>query len=239
MLHLLDSDNPSAAFPNINLAEKEPNGLLAVGGDLSPERLINAYRHGIFPWYSDGQPILWWSPNPRTILRPKQLKVSRSLQKTLRNKPFFVSFDHHFDHVVRNCASPRDDGNGTWITTEMEAAYIRLHEQQIAHSVEVWFEGELVGGLYGVAIGRVFFGESMFSRISNASKVGFVHLVSHLIQWGYQLIDCQVYSKHLSSLGAQEVTRDSFSEELRRWCNQPSLEGKWFSTLKAPLYTLK
>ncbi len=239
MLHLLDPDNPSASFPNVNLAEKEPNGLLALGGDLSPERLINAYRHGIFPWYSDDQPILWWSPNPRTILRPKQLKVSRSLQKTLRNKAFFVSFDRHFDHVVKNCASPRGDGNGTWITTEMEAAYMQLHEQHIAHSVEVWFEGKLVGGLYGVAIGRVFFGESMFSRMSDASKVGFVHLTSHLIGWGYQLIDCQVYSDHLSSLGAQEITRDCFSDDLKHWCNLPGLEEQWPTILKSPLYALE
>jgi len=239
MLHLLDPNNPDAPFPDINLAEKEPNGLLALGGDLSPKRLINAYRHGVFPWYSDDQPILWWSPDPRTVLLPKQFKVSRSLQKTLRNKDFTVSFDRHFDRIVQSCASPRDDGNGTWITAEMEAAYMQLHEQQIAHSVEVWFDGKLVGGLYGVAIGRVFFGESMFSKISDASKVGFVHLTSHLIRWGYQLIDCQVYSSHLSSLGAQEISRNNFSDYLKQWCNEPSLEETWLSAPESPLYALK
>ena len=239
MLYLLDPNNPEVPFSDIDLVEKEPNGLLVLGGDLSPKRLINAYRHGIFPWYSDGQPILWWSPNPRAVLFPKQLKVSRSLQKTLRNKPFKVSFDRHFDHVVQSCAIPREDGHGTWITTEIEAAYIQLHEQGLAHSVEVWLEEKLVGGLYGVAIGSVFFGESMFSTVSDASKVGFVHLTSHLIKWGYQLIDCQVYSNHLSSLGAQEITRDCFSDHLKQWCSQPSTEERWLSTPTSPLFTLK
>jgi len=239
MLHLLNPDDPDAPFPDAELAEKEPNGLLALGGDLSPRRLINAYRHGIFPWYSDDQPILWWSPNPRTVLFPKQLKVSRSLQKTLRNKPFTVSFDRHFDHVVQNCANPRDTSDGTWITAEMEAAYIQLHKQQIAHSVEVWHEGKLVGGLYGVAIGGVFFGESMFSRISDASKIGFVHLTSHLIKWGYQLIDCQVYSNHLFSLGAQEITRSHFTHYLKEWCNQPGRTEAWLSSPEPPVYAIK
>ncbi len=239
MLHLLDPDNPEAPFPDVCLAEKEPNGLLALGGDLSPERLINAYRHGIFPWYSDGQPILWWSPDPRTVLFPAQLKVSRSLQKNLRNKPFTVSFDRHFNHVLQCCANPRDDAEGTWITAEMEAAYIQLHEQQVAHSVEVWYEGKLVGGLYGVAIGQVFFGESMFSQINDASKVGLVHLTSHLIRWGYQLIDCQVYSNHLFSLGAQEISRHHFTHHLKQWCNQPGRDESWLSAPEPPLYFIK
>ncbi len=239
MLHLLDPGNPDAPFPNVALAEKEPNGLLALGGDLSPERLTNAYRHGVFPWYSDGQPILWWSPDPRTVLFPAQLKISRSLQKNLRNKPFTVSFDRHFEHVLQYCASPRDTAEGTWITTEMEAAYIQLHRAQIAHSVEVWHQDTLVGGLYGVAIGQVFFGESMFSRMSDASKVGLVHLVSHLMRWGYQLIDCQVYSRHLSSLGAQEIKRQQFIHYLKQWCSQPGRDGSWLTTPEPPLHTIK
>ncbi len=237
MLHLLDSGNPDTPFPDVELAKKEPNGLLALGGDLSPERLINAYRQGIFPWYSDGQPILWWSPNPRTVLFPTQLKISRSLQKTLRNKPFTVSFDRHFEHVLQHCATPRDDAEGTWITAEMEAAYTQLHKQQIAHSVEVWHEGKLVGGLYGVAIGQVFFGESMFSKISDASKIALIHLSSHLINWGYQLIDCQVYSNHLSSLGAYEIDRQRFTNHLKQWCNQPGKDGSWLSTPAPPLHS--
>ncbi len=239
MLYLLDSDNPEAPFPDVALAEKEPNGLLALGGDLSAERLINAYRHGVFPWYSSGQPILWWSPDPRTVLFPTQLKISRSLQKTLRNKPFSVSFDRHFEDVLQYCAGPRDDAEGTWITTEMEAAYIQLHRAQIAHSVEVWYEGRLVGGLYGVAIGQVFFGESMFSRMSDASKVGLVHLTSCLMHWGYQLIDCQVYSNHLSSLGAQEIERQQFTHHLQQWCSQPGRDGSWLTAPEPPLHSLK
>ncbi len=236
MLHLLDPDDPEAPFPDVTLAEQEPNGLLALGGDLSPQRLTNAYRHGIFPWYSDGQPILWWSPDPRTVLFPARLKVSRSLRKTLRNKPFTVSFDRHFEHVLQYCASPRDDADGTWITTEMESAYIRLHRAQIAHSVEVWHDNQLVGGLYGVAIGQVFFGESMFSRRRDASKVALVHLVSHLIRWGYRLIDCQVYSGHLARLGAQEIERQQFIHHLQQWCHRPGREGSWRSEPEPPLH---
>jgi len=227
MLYLLDPDNPEAPFPNVGMAEKDPNGLLAVGGDLSPSRLINAYRSGIFPWYSDEQPILWWSPDPRAVLFPDQLKISRSLRKTLRKQGFSVSFDQCFEQVLQACAAPRKNADGTWITTDMEAAYIALHKQQKAHSVEVWHKGKLVGGLYGVAIGQVFFGESMFSLMSDASKVGLVFLVEHLKHWDYQLIDCQVHTDHLTSLGAEEISRQRFIEHLNLWCNQLGKEGFW------------
>ena len=218
MLYLLDPDNPNAPFPPVEQAETEPDGLLAVGGDLSPEPLLNAYRHGIFPWFSDDQPILWWSPNPRTVLYPEQLKISRSLAKTLRNKPFRISFNHCFSDVIRACAEPRPESPGTWITEDMIQAYIRLHQLGHAHSIEVWFEGKLVGGLYGVAIGQVFFGESMFSRAADASKIALVSLCQSLEERRFRMIDCQVYSSHLISLGAVEISRAQFCEQLNRWC---------------------
>ena len=168
------------AFPPVESALAEPNGLLAVGGDLSPRRLLAAYRRGIFPWYSEGDPILWWCPDPRMVLVPGELRVTRSLAKTLRNKTYQVRFDTAFDDVMRGCAAPRPDQPGTWITAEMRAAYGRLHELGYAHSVETWIDGRLAGGLYGVAIGRVFFGESMFTRVRDASKIAFVHLVRRL-----------------------------------------------------------
>ncbi|VAX11857.1 Leucyl/phenylalanyl-tRNA--protein transferase [hydrothermal vent metagenome] len=227
MLYLLDSNNPDAPFPDVATAEQDPNGLLAVGGDLSPSRLINAYRHGIFPWYSEEQPILWWSPDPRTVLFPEQLKISRSLRKTLRKQIYRISFDQHFEQVLQACAAPRHDTDGTWITSSMEAAYVALHKQFAAHSIEVWHQDELVGGLYGVAIGQVFFGESMFSNMRDASKVGLVFLVERLKQYGYQLIDCQVYTEHLISLGAEEISRQQFINHLNHWCTQPVKEGAW------------
>ena len=235
MLHLLDPHNPQEPFPDVDQAEKEPNGLLALGGDLSPTRLINAYRHGIFPWYSEGQPILWWSPDPRTVLFPDRLKISRSLRKTLRKRLFSASFDLKFNHVVQSCAGPRSDTEGTWITPEMSAAYCQLHEQNIAHSVEVWQGEKLVGGLYGVAIGQVFFWESMFSDVNDASKAALAYLVAHMLEWGYRLIDCQVYSEHLISLGAEEVSRHSFIDYLDRWCEQPGLQGPWRASPDLPI----
>lgn len=213
MLFLLDHD-PDAPFPAPFLAETEPNGLLAVGGNLSPQRLVNAYRHGIFPWYSLGQPILWWSPDPRLVLRPRALHLSRSLRKTLRSERFSVSLDAAFGAVIRGCAAPRPGADGTWIVPEMIAAYERLHALGMAHSAEAWRDGELVGGLYGVALGRVFFGESMFSRARDASKVAFTHLVQRLAAWGYDLIDCQVHTQHLESLGAVAVPRGDFLAEV-------------------------
>jgi len=227
MLFLLDPNRSDEPFPDVAQAEQEPDGLLAVGGDLSPTRLLNAYRNGIFPWYSDGQPILWWSPDPRTVLFPHRLQVSRSLRKTLRNKPFEVSFDQAFGQVMASCAAPRGDAAGTWITPEMYQAYAELHQGGHAHSVEVWQQGELAGGLYGVAIGQVFFGESMFSRISNASKIGFVALVDKLSAAGFALIDCQVYTQHLVSLGAEEIDRRIFCTLLDRFCPISTDDLQW------------
>ncbi|CDI90940.1 leucyl/phenylalanyl-tRNA-protein transferase [Pseudomonas aeruginosa PA38182] len=187
-------------FPPLDKALQEPNGLLAAGGDLNPQRLVAAYRHGCFPWYQDGQPILWWSPDPRTVLFPDELHVSRSLAKCLRQQRFEVTFNRDFRAVIQACAAPRDYADGTWITTPMQLAYQELHLRGIAHSVEVWQERQLVGGLYGLAMGRLFFGESMFSRADNASKVGFVTLVRHLRDAGFVLIDCQMPTRHLHSL---------------------------------------
>lgn len=215
MIPLLDPHRPDAPFPDVESALREPDGLLAQGGDLTSQRLINAYSHGIFPWYSAGQPILWWAPDPRTVLFPERLKVSRSLKKTLRKRLFEVSFDRAFDRVIAACALPRSNEPGTWITPEMMAAYRHLHRQGIAHSVEVWDGKELAGGLYGLALGRVFFGESMFSRASDASKVALTRLVRAAMDWGYRLIDCQVYSEHLLSLGAELIPRREFTRLLR------------------------
>ena len=218
----------SLHFPDVECALAEPNGLLAVGGDLSPQRLLCAYQQGIFPWYDDSeQPILWWSPSPRAVLFPNKLHISRSLGKTLRKSVFDVSFDKAFDAVISECSGERPQASGTWICEDMRAAYSILHQLGFAHSVEVWQEGKLVGGLYGVALGQVFFGESMFSRVSNASKVGFVNLVKKLKEWGYQLIDCQVESKHLSSLGAELIEREEFSSYLERYIQQPLQAQNW------------
>ena len=214
-------------FPDVSQALEEPNGLLAVGGDLSPKRLIHAYRHGIFPWFNPGQPILWWSPDPRAVLFPDQLRVSRSLRKRLRQCAFQVTLDHSFEAVMRACAEPRLNQSGTWISEEMVQAYTRLHRQGLAHSVESWQDGALVGGLYGVAIGKVFFGESMFSRRTDASKVAFAWLVSQLQLWGFQLIDCQVETDHLASLGATTLPRHEFIDLLNRWCELPGHDGPW------------
>lgn len=196
-------------FPPPEQALDDPDGLLAVGGDLSPERLILAYSNGIFPWFSEEQPILWWSPNPRCVLFPDEIHVSRSLRRTLNRQLFRVTADRNFRQVIRLCAITRDEG--TWITDDMEASYTRLHDMGIAHSIEAWnAEDELVGGMYGVALGRCFFGESMFSLETNASKVVMVHLANQLRQWGFVLIDCQVESDHLLRMGARTVPRRHF-----------------------------
>ena len=220
MLTWLQRD--SLAFPPLGMALRDPNGLLAAGGDLRPERLIQAYRHGCFPWYQDGQPILWWSPDPRTVLFPDELHVSRSLRKVLRQQCYQVSFDRDFAAVIQACAAPRDYADGTWITTPMQQAYLQLHQRGIAHSVEVWQDDRLVGGLYGLAMGRLFFGESMFSRADNASKVGFVTLVEQLKTWGFVLIDCQMPSHHLHSFGARAISRNDFAAHLQQHLDQPS-----------------
>ena len=212
----LNENEPSLAFPAVELALDEPNGLLAIGGDLSPARLIQAYSLGIFPWFNDDQPILWWSPNPRAVLFPWQLHISRSLRKAIQKQQFAITLDQDFEGVIRNCAAPRQGQPGTWITDEMHEAYVTLHQMGVAHSVEAWQDGQLVGGLYGIALGWVFFGESMFSRATNASKVAFVHLVRQLQRWQFALIDCQVSSEHLKSLGATEIERAEFTKLLQQ-----------------------
>ena len=226
MLTWLSRD--SLDFPPLDNALREPNGLLAAGGDLSPERLIQAYRHGCFPWYQDGHPLLWWSPDPRTVLFPAELHVSRSLQKVLRQGAFSVTFDRAFDAVIQACAGPRTYADGTWITSPMQAAYRELHQRGVAHSVEVWSNGALVGGLYGLAVGQLFFGESMFSLVSNASKVGFVELVRQLKDWGFVMIDCQMPTQHLHSFGARAISRQQFSSYLQQHLDQPST-ANWLS----------
>ena len=208
-------------FPPSNRALDEPNGLIAAGGDLSAGQLLAAYRRGIFPWYGEGQPILWWTPTPRLVLFPEKLHISRSMVKLLRQQTFTVTTDRCFQAVMRNCANPRPGQNGTWISDEMINAYCRLHEAGYAHSVEVWHDEALVGGLYGIAIGPVFFGESMFSRTSNASKVAFIHLVTGLRHAGFHMIDCQVYTQHLASLGATEISREAFEQRLPAAGAQP------------------
>lgn len=208
-------------FPDPRHALDEPNGLLAAGGELTPEWLMAAYRHGIFPWYSEDQPILWWSPDPRMVLFPAEIHVRRSLAKRLRNAGFLVTFDQDFDAVIKACAIPRADTEGTWITSEMQDAYCRLHHLGHAHSVEVWQDRRLVGGLYGVALGRMFFGESMFSVERDASKIALVHLARHLEAHGGGLIDCQMHTSHLVSLGARDIARDEFIDYLEQYTCQP------------------
>lgn len=226
-LTVLDPFKPNQDFPPLDIALDEPNGLIAVGGCLSPQRLIKAYRLGIFPWFNPGEPILWWSPDPRLVLFPDALHVSRSLAKTLRRQSFEIRYDSAFAEVVIACAEPRHAQGGTWITREMRQAYQQLHERGIAHSYEVWQHDQLVGGLYGIAIGRVFFGESMFHRVTDASKAAFVHLVRQLTSWGYQLIDCQVSSEHLFSLGAEEIPRSEFAGLLEQLCSLSPSDEAW------------
>ena len=222
------SGNPSdLRFPPVDLST--PEGLLAVGGDLRPERLLEAYRHGIFPWYDDDQPILWWSPDPRTVLFPPKLHISRSLKRSLRPGIFNVTFDTCFREVMQHCAGPRPqypDG-GTWITAEMLDAYTTLHKQGYAHSVETWQDGKLVGGLYGVAIGGAFFAESMFTRVPDASKVGLVFLVRQLQAWGFRIMDCQQSSPHVMRFGAEEIPRRKFLDHLTAALALPNRQGRW------------
>lgn len=202
-------------FPPVARALDAPNGLLAAGGDLSAERLLEAYRSGIFPWFSPGDPILWWSPDPRMVLFPQEFKLSTSLKKTLKRARFKVTTDQTFEQVVRACAAPRAGENGTWIVEEMITAYCELHRLGHAHSVEVWMENELVGGLYGVAIGKMFYGESMFSKRTDGSKIAFAHMARQLECWGFGMIDCQMYTPHLASLGAREISRAEFISRLQ------------------------
>jgi leucyl/phenylalanyl-tRNA--protein transferase len=227
MLYLLDGSPPATPFPDPANAETEPNGLLAVGGDLTPRRLLQAYRAGVFPWFSEDQPILWWSPDPRMVLFPDRLRVSRSLRKVLRRGEFQVSVDQAFERVIRACADPRRDDSGTWLVPEMIAAYTALHKLGVAHSVETWLDGTLVGGLYGVCLGRAFFGESMFSRVSDASKVALVQLAELTRRADFVLIDCQVYTGHLERLGAREIPRQQFLTLLRQALpSEPQIEWR-------------
>lgn len=233
----LKADDP---FPSVDTALREPNGLLAAGADLSVARLTDAYRHGIFPWFSDGQPVLWWSPDPRMVLFPAELKVSRSLRKRLARDDHEVRTDTAFEQVMRACAAPRGADaapgaghTGTWITEEMIEAYCALHAAGHAHSVETWVAGELVGGLYGVALGRMFYGESMFARVTDASKIALVHLVRRLARRNFGLIDCQMATAHLASLGARELPRAEFTRRVAELVNCASDEeacGAWTRT---------
>ncbi|MBI3771547.1 MAG: leucyl/phenylalanyl-tRNA--protein transferase [Gammaproteobacteria bacterium] len=223
----LNPRDASYEFPPVELALSEPNGLLAIGGDLKPERIIKAYQHGIFPWFSEDQPILWWSPNPRAVLFPEQLRVARSLRKTIKKEIYSITLDQAFNDVIHACAAPRNANNGTWITPQMINAYCELHRRGLAHSVEAWQNGKLAGGLYGIALGKVFFGESMFNRATDASKVAFVYLVTQLQRWGFHVIDCQVTTSHLISLGATEIDRQRFVELLAYATTLPAISGHW------------
>ena len=227
-IYWLDPFDPENRFPPVEEALDEPNGLLAAGGGLGIGRLLNAYRHGIFPWYEEGQPILWWSPEPRAVLFPHELIIRRSLRKRLRNNPYRVTFDTAFREVMTACAAPRAGQAGTWITPELVDAYCEMFAAGHTHSVELWdAQGSLVGGLYGVAIGRVFFGESMFSRVSDASKIGLVWLTRHLAAWGYRVIDCQQDTAHMLGMGARTIPRRTFSDLLNDWCPQNGHPAPW------------
>lgn len=220
VLALLGED--PEAFPPLDRALRDPDGLLAVGGDLSVERLIAAYSSGIFPWFSHGDPILWWSPDPRFVLDPSQIHVGRSLRRTLERGRFRFTFDHAFAEVIAACSiAPRGGQRGTWITPAMQRAYIALHRVGHAHSIEVWQEGALAGGLYGVAIGRMFFGESMFARVGDASKAAFVVLCRHLAAWGFPLVDCQMETAHLARFGARMIPRAEFAAIVRQATRLP------------------
>ena len=226
-MFVLSANGQNLRFPSVEQAS--PEGLLAVGGDLRPERLLEAYRHGIFPWYEKDQPILWWSPDPRTVLFPEKLHVSRSMKRSLRPGLFSVTLDTCFRDVMQHCAGPRPqypDG-GTWITADMLDAYTHLHELGYAHSVETWQGGELVGGLYGVALGGAFFAESMFARTSDASKVALVSLVRQLQAWGFRLMDCQQSSPHVMALGAESIPRREFLDHLNAALTLPDRRGRW------------
>ena len=224
MIFDLDGTPPDIGFPDAALAETDPNGLLAVGGDLSRERVLEAYRHGIFPWYSPGQPILWWSPAPRMVLLPNEFHCSRSLRRSLRNRGYSISVNQAFEAVIRACAEPRGSHEGTWLLPEMIDSYLALNLAGHAHSIEVWRHDKLAGGLYGIAIGQMFFGESMFSRHTDASKVAMCRLVEIALSHPYQLIDCQIHTEHLASLGAREIGREAFQQTLNRAIMLPSVK---------------
>ncbi len=223
-------------FPPVERALADPSGLLAAGGKLTPPWLLAAYERGIFPWFNPGEPILWWSPDPRLVLFPGEVHLSRSLRKTLRRHVFEVRFDTAFARVVAGCAAPRESSGGTWITSEMQAAYLRMHELGYAHSVESWADGRLMGGLYGIALGRVFFGESMFSRATDASKVALAHLAAYLERQDFAVIDCQMTTAHLLSLGAREIPRRVFCAGLAKWTREGPPPGRWAPDAGAGLF---
>lgn len=224
-------DDQSLEFPAPELAT--PEGILAVGGDLSPARLLEAYAGGIFPWFNEGDPILWWSPDPRFVLFPDELVVSKSMRPYFNQKKFQVSFDQDFEGVMRGCQQSNRNGQSgdTWITEDMIQAYVQVHQLGYAHSVEVWQEGNLVGGLYGISLGKIFFGESMFARVSNASKFGFITLVQKLREKGFTLVDCQQQTQHLGSLGAKPISRKSFLNYLQENKKLKTLTGSWTQVL--------
>ena len=224
MITFLQDNHP---FPPVTLALRKPNGLLASGGNLTPERLIDAYRNGIFPWFNKGEPILWWSPDPRMVLFPCEFKMSRTLRKTLRKRAYEIRTDSAFLQVMRACAAPRLGQSGTWINDEMITAYGKLHEMGVAHSVETWIDGNLAGGLYGISLGRMFYGESMFSLVPDASKIALAHLAAQLCQWKFGMIDCQMNTPHLASLGAREIPRVEFILNLQELVNYPASMTKW------------
>ena len=216
----------SCNFPDPNQADQ--SGLLAVGGDLSSNRIIKAYEQGIFPWFSEGDPILWWSPDPRMILFPEKLNVSKSLRQSLNNSNFEVTFDKSFVDVVTHCSNiPRKDQDGTWITKEMKQAYLNLHELGYAHSVETWLDGELVGGLYGISLGHAFFGESMFYTRRDASKIALYHLTEKIINWGFFFIDAQIETDHMQRMGAENISRNDFLKLLNKALKHKTKKGKW------------
>jgi leucyl/phenylalanyl-tRNA---protein transferase len=233
-LHWLDPRNPRQPFPPQHLAMRDPNGLLAIGGDLSPTRLLNAYAQGIFPWYNPDEPILWWCPDPRAVLIPAQFHVSRSLARRLRKNDYAVTLNRAFPAVLDACSAPRARGRGTWLGPEMKQAYQDLHERGHAQSIEVWQRGELAGGLYGVSIGRAFYGESMFSRIDDGSKIALHYLCGQLRRWEFELMDCQISSPHLVTLGATELPRERFLALLRAAVAQPGPTGRWRFDIDVP-----
>jgi len=213
-------------FPPPQLAEKE--GLLAVGGDLSQDRLLLAYSMGIFPWYSDEEPVLWWSPDPRLVLYPKEIKISKTLKKIIKKDEFAITMDQAFTGVIRECAQIRSENSeGTWINEDMMKAYCGLHQSGYAHSVEAWYKGELAGGLYGVSLGKSFFGESMFTRISNASNVALAKLAEYLTELSFDMVDCQVKTEHMIRFGAREISRDQFLQQLKESLSKQTIKGKW------------
>ncbi len=219
-------DKNEIAFPPPHLADEQ--GVIAVGGDLRPQRLLLAYQLGIFPWYSKGEPIMWWTPDPRFVLFPEDLKVSKSMRPYFNQQKFIVTADQHFQYIIDNCSKqPRKGQTGTWITKEMKDAYIQLHELGFAHSIEIWQDHEIVGGLYGISLGKVFFGESMFTKVSNASKFGFISLVKKLKALDFWLIDCQQETRHLKSLGANSISRNSFQKYLKKNESENTLQGNW------------